>query len=165
MTEYYDKYYCVTDNDIYPPKLNPDWLSQMISIMEKYPKLGMLAPQLPPQYLQQPYEVLEDIVKCKAVGNTFTLIRREAFPLEVIKNEQKLFAFGDDGLISYYMRKNNWEIAFCRNIFCYHAGQCENWGYKVEEIKLDPRKQGYGIPFKYDIVNEETFEPCYPYKI
>lgn len=165
MTENTDEFYCVTDNDIYPPKLEPDWLTQMISIMKKYPKLGMLSPQLPPQYLQQPYEVLDDIIKCRAVGNTFTLIRRKAFPLDIIEKEQKLFAFGDDGLISYYMRKEGWEIAFCRNIFCFHAGQCENWGYKPEEIAIDPRKKGYGKPFTYKIINEDTFEPEYPYKL
>lgn len=166
MTEITDKYYCVTDNDIYPPKLNPCWLTQMIDLMEKYPKIGMLAPQLPPQYLQRPYQVEEEIVKCLAVGNTFTIIRRKAFPIEeIMKNNQKLFMYGDDGLISSYMRENGWEVAFCRNIFCYHAGQCENWGYKIEEIMLDPRKKGYGKPFSYKIVNEDTFEPEFPYKI
>jgi len=62
MTECESKYYVVNDNDVYPPKLTPDWLSQMISIMEAHPELGLLAPQLPPQWLQQPYEVKDDIV-------------------------------------------------------------------------------------------------------
>ena len=88
MTESKEKYFCVTDNDIYPPKLEPDWLSRMIDIMEKYPKLGMLTPQLPPQSLQMPFKTLDDIVLCRAIGNTFKLVRTEAFPID--KYQQSL---------------------------------------------------------------------------
>jgi GT2 family glycosyltransferase len=159
MVESSDKYYCVTDNDVYPPKLSPDWLSRMIAIMDKYPKLGLLAPQLPPQGLQMPFRVLEDIVYAKAVGNTLKVIRRESIDSVVKKMEQKLGLYGDDGIISNMMIENGWEVAFCRDVFCYHAGQCTNWGYTDDQIDLDPRKAGYGKPFTYKLVNEETFEP------
>lgn len=157
MTESKSKYFCVTDNDVYPPKLAPDWLSRMIDIMEKHPKLGMLAPQLPPQFLQQPFLVCDDIVKCIAVGNTLKVIRREAFPIK--EYVQSLGSYGDDGIVSNMMRENGWEIAFCKDIFCFHAGQCDKWGYTEDQIAMDPRKIGYGKPFTYGIVNEDTFEP------
>lgn len=163
MTESKEKYFCVTDNDVYPPKLEPDWLSRMIAIMDKYPKLGMLAPQLPPQSLQMPFRVLEDIVLCKAVGNTFKIVRTEAFPID--KYRQSLGSYGDDGIVSNMMIENGWEIAFCRDIFCFHAGQCEKWGYTDEQIDLDPRKVGYGRPFTYGIVNNDTFEPETSYRM
>jgi cellulose synthase/poly-beta-1,6-N-acetylglucosamine synthase-like glycosyltransferase len=157
MTETSNEYYVVSDNDIFPPKLNPDWLSKMITIMDKHPELAFLTPQLPPIDLQMPYEKKEDIVYCKAVGNTFKLVRRNAIDVDDI--EQKLNTFGDDGWISILVRKKGWKIAFCRNIFCWHAGQCENWGYKLEEIELDARKVGYGKPFIYVPINEDTYEP------
>lgn len=157
MNESTDKYFCVTDNDVYPPKIEPDWLSQMVKIMDDHPRLGMLAPQLPPQFLQQPYAVEGDIVKCVAVGNTLKVIRTAAFPIKQYK--QALGAYGDDGIVAQMMHEEGWDVAFCKNIFCYHAGQCTNWGYSDEQIALDPRKAGYGKPFTYKLVNEETFEP------
>lgn len=157
MTEYTDKYFCVTDNDVYPPKLTPDWLSQMVAIMDRHPELAVLAPQLPPQGLQMPYQTNGEIIYCKAVGNTLKLVRREAFPFQEFK--PKLMEFGDDGLVCSYLEKKGWKTAFCTNIFCYHHGQCENWGYTKEQIDMDPRKAGYGGYFKYDIVNWDTYEP------
>ncbi len=163
MTESKSKYFCVTDNDVYPPKLEPDWLSRMIAIMEKYPKLGMLAPQLPPQCLQQPFLVCDDIVKCMAVGNTLKIVRTEAFPIKSF--QQSIGSYGDDGIVASMMRDEGWEIAFCRDIFCFHAGQCDKWGYTDDQIALDPRKIGYGKPFTYNIVNQETFEPVQQYRM
>ena len=163
MNESNDKYFCVTDNDVYPPKLEPDWLSQMIEIMENNPDLGMLAPQLPPQGLQQPFMVSDDIVKCLAVGNTLKIVRTEAFPIKTY--QQTLGQYGDDGIIAHKMREDGWEIAFCRNIFCYHAGQCDKWGYTDDQIALDPRKVGYGKPYTYEIVNQDTYEPSDRFKM
>jgi len=155
----------VTDNDIFPPKLSPDWLSQMIAIMDAHPNLAFLAPQLPPQNLQTPdlSRVESDIVYCRDVGNTFKLVRREAFPIAEFKTT--IGGFGDDAIVCIEAKKKGYEVAFCRNIFCFHAGQCENWGYNENEIASDPRKSGYGKPYTYQMVNEETYEPAPKYKI
>lgn len=159
MVEDSQKYYCVTDNDVLPPKLSPDWLSQMIAIMDAHPELGLLVPQIPPQSFQMPdmNRVLDDIVYCKAVGNTFKIVRKKSISIADIR--QELGAYGDDSLISNLVKERNYEVAFCRNIFAYHSGQCENWGYKREEIDKDPRKSGYGKPYVYKLANDETFEP------
>jgi len=155
MTESQDDYYVVTDNDIFPPALEPCWLTQMIEIMDNHQEIALLTPLLPPIYLQKPYSIANDVVYCEFVGNTFKVVRRKAFP----NIEQKLGAFGDDGLVSEIVRGCGWKVAFCKNIFCWHAGQCENWGYKPEEILLDERKAGYGKPFLYQPINELTYEP------
>jgi len=155
MTESTSKYYVVTDNDVLPPDLKPSWLTQMINIMDNHLELAFLAPQLPPVSLQQPYEIHDDIVYCQAVGNTFKLVRRDTFPII----EQKLDAFGDDGLVCKIVAGQKMKVAFCKNIFCWHAGQCTNWGYNTSELALDKRKCGYGQPFIYQPVNELTYEP------
>ena len=157
MVESNQKYYVVTDNDVYPPDLSPSWLTQMTAIMDQHPELAFLTPQLPPTWLQTPSEVKEDIVYCAAVGNTFKIVRREAFP----GFDQKLNTFGDDGQVCKAVQEKGWRTAFCRNIFCLHVGQCKNWGYKSEEIALDPRKSGYGEPFICDI-DEKTYRPKDP---
>lgn len=160
MTESNNPYYVVTDNDVYPPKLSPDWLQQMVSIMESHEDIAFLTPQLPPTWLQEPIKVEDDVVYCKAVGNTFKLVRKKAYPFG--KYPQKCGQYGDDGLVSKIVREEGWRVAFCRNIFCFHAGQCENWGYKPKEVALDPRKQGYGKPFSYEIKDEGSYEPLDP---
>jgi GT2 family glycosyltransferase len=157
MTESSSKYLVVTDNDIYPPALTPDWLTQMVSIMDRHPELAFLTPQFPPQELSGPYQTLKDVVYCQAVGNAFKMVRRAYFPIL----EQKLNTFGDDGQVCLLAEKAGWKSAFCRNIFCFHAGQTTNWGYRPEEIALDPRKAGYGAPYSYELANNLTYEPKY----
>lgn len=156
MTESKSKYYIISDNDIYPPKLTPDWLSQMIGIMEAHPELAFLTPQFPPVQLMAPKEVKDDIVYCQAVGNAFKMVRREA--MSQVPYEQALNTFGDDGMLSKLVQDKGWKVAFCRNIFVRHAGQCENWGYQPEDIDKDPRKKGYGPPF-ITSADEETYKP------
>jgi len=160
MTESTSEYYVVTDNDVYPPKLEPDWLSQLIDIMESRPDLAFLAPQLPPQFLQTPEEISGDVVYCKAVGNTLRLTRREAYPFG--EYEQLVGQYGDDGKVSELVREKGWKVAFARNVYCYHAGQCVNWGYEPEDIDKDPRKSGYGKPFEYEIEDDIKFIPKDP---
>jgi len=165
MVESKTEFFCITDNDVFPPKISPDWLSSMISIMKNHPELAILAPQLPPQWLQQPYEAFSDVVYAKAVGNTFKLCRTDVMRSLVCKIDQKIGEYGDDGLISSLVMEAGYKVAFCRNIFCYHAGQCENWGYEKEQVALDPRKIGYGRPYIYEIENMETYEPVKKYRI
>jgi glycosyltransferase involved in cell wall biosynthesis len=156
MVESKSKYYVVSDNDILPPKLeNGDWLSRMVKIMDNRPEIAFLTPQLPPTYLQLPYAKDGDVVYCKAVGNTFKMVRREAYP----PYPQSMGAFGDDGLVSELVRERGYQVAFCSDIFCLHLGQTDNWGYESEEIDRDPRKAGYGAPFRYTPEDTDTFRP------
>jgi len=158
MTESTSEYYVVTDNDVYPPKLDPDWLSQLIDIMDSHPDLAFLSPQLPPQFLQTPEDIPSgDIRYCAAVGNTLKVCRREAYPFG--EYEQLIGQYGDDGKVSELVRKKGWKVAFARKVYCYHAGQCTNWGYKPEEIDKDPRKAGYGKPFDYEVEDDLTYLP------
>lgn len=156
MTETKNKYFVMTDNDVYPPKLEPDWLSQMIDIMDRHPELAMLTPYLPPILGAGPYDIKDDVIYCPAIGNPLKVVRTEAFP----KYEQKLYQYGDDGHISSLIHEKGYKVAFCKHIFCWHAQQCDKWGYKNdEELARDPRKVGYNNPFIYEPVDPLTYEP------
>lgn len=156
MVEAKSKYYVVTDNDILPPKLaSKDWLAQMAGVMDRHPEIALLTPQLPPTWLQEPIAANGDVVYCKGVGNTFKMVRREAYP----SYPQSMDKFGDDGEVSKLVREAGYKVAFCSDIFCLHLGQTDNWGYESEEIALDPRKAGYGPPFKYTPVDTDSFRP------
>jgi len=144
MTESIDPYYVVTDNDCFPPLLQPCWLTQMVKIMDDNKDIDMLSPQFPPVVCMGPTVegIREDFVYCKAIGNALKIVRRSSFPVY----EQMLATYGDDEFISSFLK-----VAFCRKIFCFHAGQSKNWGYKEEEISLDPRKSTYTNPFILEV--------------
>jgi len=164
MTTVDTPYYVVTDNDVFPPMLKPDWLSQMIAIMDRHSSIGLLAMQLPPQWLQEPfYGFDDDVVYCRAVGNTYKMVRRAAFPIESF--EPKLMGFGDDAIVSVEMSKRGMQVCFCRNVWCYHAGQCTNWGYRPEEVSLDPRKVSYGEPFVYEFEDKAKYLPTMQWRL
>ena len=159
MTETQEDFYVVSDNDVLPPFVEPDWLTQMSSIMTVHKELGLLALQFPPQTLMKPYEICDDIVYCKYVGNTFKMVRREAFLKIIPKWEQKIGQYGDDGLLSNLMHKAGYKVACCLDLYCLHIDQCLNWGYELEQIKDDPRKVGYSNkPFIYSY-DSMTYKP------
>jgi len=156
MTEEDDDFYVVTDNDIIPPRLSPDWLEQMLEIMRKHPDIGVLAQQMPPVWLQAPYAYEDNVAFCQAVGNTFKVVRRKAFPAL----PQRMESYGDDAEACKEMAAKGWKSAFARNIFCYNLELDQpDWGYAKEQLAQDPRKAGYGPPFKYVPTNWDTLRP------
>jgi len=159
MVENDEKYYVVTDNDIMPPQVSPvDWLGQMITVMDREPKLAALCPQMPLVGLMGPEYIRNDLVICKAVGNFFKVVRRDAFPVE--KFVQKLMAFGDDGWLCQELRTAGWEVAFLKNMYCYNLeGDYNDWGYIKEDLDKDPRKAGYGKPVRYLPLDWNTLTP------
>ncbi len=161
MVETKEDYYVVTDNDVLPPQLThlgPCWLTQMVGIMETHKELAMLALQLPPQGLQSPYEIADDIVYCKAIGNTFKLCSRSAIARVAQGMDQVKGLYGDDNLFCLRAHELGYKVAFTRHLWCLHLGQTDNWGYSTEQVKQDPRKQGYGEPFKYEF-DLVTYKP------
>lgn len=155
-----EPYYVVSDNDVYPPLIEGGcWLTEMVREMEAWPDLGCLSLQLPPQWLQGPIKERGNHVLATAIGNTCTLIRRSAWPMD--HWPQHSGKFGDDGLRSEYMAKAGFHSAFMKNIWCKHDGQQTGWGYTPSQIAADPRKANYGPPFVYDH-HPLTYEPLDP---
>jgi hypothetical protein len=154
-------FFVLTDNDACPPKVTPCWLTELERIMRAHDELGCLALRCPPEWLQQPMpgdlDGTNEIVRCKAVGNQFKMIRSEAWPHDWTE-ETRGKTFGDDAILCDLMARDGWLTAFTRNIWCLHAGQCEDWGYTKSQVNEDPRKAGYGKPYTYKY-NPLTYEP------
>ena len=152
------EFYVVNDADVFPPNLGDNcWLKQLIAEMNLHKDIGILAAQLPPQIFQGPVLVRGNHTICTAVGNTLKVIRRQAVPLDFLVH-QKLGQYGDDDSISKAVQKNGYHVAFHQNVWCLHAGQTHNWGYKAEQISGDPRKAGLGPPYEYEY-DPRTYEP------
>jgi hypothetical protein len=155
LTTIEDTYFVSNDCDTYPPLLSPDWLKQLLAEMDAWPDLGVIAPQIPPQYLQQPIEDRGNHVICNAVGNQLSLVRRCAWPVATWPQNGQVF--GDDTLRSRRMLANGYRTAFSKDVWCLHA-QPENWGYTEEEVKQDPRRAGYAPPYNY-AYDHRTYMP------
>jgi hypothetical protein len=163
MVEQETPYYVVTDNDIIPPRLNPCWLTQMISIMDRNPSIAILTPRLPPEFLMEPLSEGEEVIYCKAVGNTFKLVRRSAVHKLIGELSQKLGSYGDDGILSALIRASGLRVAFCKNLWCYNLERSvADYGYTKEQLAQDPRKEGYDSDssgHNYLVKDWDTLEP------
>lgn len=160
MTTVDTPYYVLNDQDYYPPQLSgPCWLERLVRTMEEYSGLGVLAAQLPPQSLQGPIGPRDGYIVCRAVGNSLRLTRRAVWPQAEFK--QELGKFGDDSILCGMIRSKGYDTGFSRDVYCLHAGQTRNWGYKPEELRKDPRKAGYGPPYTYDY-DPLTYVPADP---
>ena len=152
-----DEFYVVTDNDFLCPV---GWLDSLIDIMRRHPDLGVLAPQYWPQWPMETGDADNEVVYCRAIGNTFKLVRTEA--ADPFFRQTHFSPYGDDGALSHNMAKNGWRLGFCRDVWCYNLEQTmPNWGYKNGEERCDPRRaQGYAAqPEPYTPVSWETLEP------
>ena len=68
-----------TDDDILCPKLDPDWLVRGLNAMETYPKLGILALNLPQCNIDNKRKLIQagpEVSICHYVGGSFVFIRR-----------------------------------------------------------------------------------------
>lgn len=155
-----EPFYVVSDNDILPPDLTPDWLEQMVTIMENNPDVALLTPQLPPVWLQEPYQRRGNIILAKAVGNTFKMCRRFAIPEEF---KQVTDRYGDDGVLCKLLSGRGWKIAFAADLFCYNLERTiDSYGYTKDQLAADPRKFGYDPDSKkhnYDPEDWKTLKP------
>lgn len=153
------EFYVVTDGDIEVPNLEPGWLSRLIDIMKARPRLGVLAAQVPPVWLQQPYRQDDEVVYCRAVGNTLKVIRRSAAQQVFHRwSQDKWRMFGDDTEFCHMLHDEQYLVGYARHVFCHNLGQKENWGYAPGEEKLDPRKKDEQPPLYIQPVNMQTYE-------
>ena len=125
LTHIQSEYHVYFDNDLVCPQLEPDWLSQEIIMMKKYPEFGALAmrPQvLVGTSLKEGSEIAEN----NHVGATFLIMRTELMK-EVgwrtnFTNRHADHYFG--GKFAARGLKSGW----ITNMWCYHFFH-ENWGY------------------------------------
>ena len=153
-------YYVVSDGDVCPPLLDGmDWLARLRDTMDRHPNIAVLAAQLPPQSFQSPYLVMDNVVLCQAVGNTLKMVRRSMFPIDWWS--ATLGEYGDDGKLCQELRRRGHHVAFSRDVYCLHMGQCTKCGYTDEQWVQDPRKAGYGAPYTYEY-DPITYVPINP---
>ncbi len=158
-------YFITSDNDIYVPSLNPDWLSQLVNLMDLEPSWGAIS--LHPHVLigaeafsPNDHEEVKQVNMCGAV---MRIMRRDAvWKASGWKDDDPLIR-GDRGheerTICSRLQSLGYMTGRTTRIRAYHPfGKTTtggNWGYPDE---ITPEQQGHNPDLKDYVLQFDNME-------
>jgi len=164
------EYFITSDNDIYVPDLEPDWLTQMVKFMDERPDYGAIS--LHPHVVigdeslnPNDSDDVKDVAMCGAV---MRIMRRQAvWDAGGWKDEgDALLIRGDRGkeerVICSRLKSNGWKTGRTTRPRAYHPfgkEQGGNWGYPKE---ITPEMQGHRREmdeYVQQFDNMESYDP------
>lgn len=141
------EYMVTTDNDLYVPDLTPDWLEQMVHLMNVHPNYAAIAAQphtflgaRPPQTYD---EGVAEVGHCGAVMRIMrTALVKQAGGWERTFDSKRNH---EEKTICSRLQTLGHKVGYAEKIKCYHDfGQDDNWGYE----SIAPHDHGHRIPGK-----------------
>lgn len=159
-----NEYFITTDNDILAPNLNPDWLSQLIGIMDKNPEYGAIS--LHPHVFigavgLDPLSAL-DVEERNMCGAVLRVLRRSAV-MKAGGWENKLEAGRnhEERTICSRLQTAGYKVGITPRLRAYHMFG-ENWGYQEsftpEMQKHNPELKDYVKQFdNIEAYNNDTW--------
>lgn len=158
------EYFITSDNDIYVPELNPDWLTQMVKFMDERPNYGAIslhphifigAAGIDPRHP-------DDVVERNMCGAVMRIMRTEAVRKvggwEHIINDKRNH---EERTICSRLQSEGYKVGIATRIRAYHPfgrGMGGNWGYPEE---VTPEMQGHTPELKDYVVqfdNPEAYD-------
>ena len=128
------EYFITSDNDIYVPQTDPDWLNQMIQFMDDRPDYGAIS--LHPHILIgaagfDPKDP-EDVKEVNMCGAVMRIMRTEAVR-QAGGWEHKISSGrnNEERWICSRLQTNGWKTGRTTRLRAYHPFG-DNWGYKKE---------------------------------
>ncbi len=159
------EYFITSDNDIYVPDLEPDWLSQMVKFMDERPEYGAIS--LHPHVFIGAAGIdpndPEDVKERNMCGAAMRIMRRDAVWKaggwdKVIRTSRN----HEERTICSRLQTAGYKVGVATRIRAYHPFGKEtggNWGYPLEHT---PEMQGHNPQLK-DYVqafdNMEAYDP------
>jgi len=160
------KYFITTDNDIYVPDLDPDWLTQLVALLDEreeyaavslHPHVFIGAAGIDPR---DP----EDVKERNMCGAVMRIMRTEA--VHKAGGWENIIRAGRDheeSTICSRLQSVGYKVGICSRIRAYHPFG-KNWGYKKS---FTPEMQGHNPQLaeyveqfdKPDAYNQETWMP------
>lgn len=140
-----EDYFITTDNDIYVPDLDPDWLTQLVELMDKRPKYGAIALQ-PHAWIgdSDPTPDPDGVIKKNHCGAVMRIMRTKAVRqvggwdkhYDANRNHEEL-------TICSRLINAGYDVGYASYMKCYHDwGEDNNWGYG----DIHPHVHGHRIP-------------------
>lgn len=131
------------DNDILPYKYEPDWLSQLISLMNKYPQYGAIA--LRPQVLvgtaMSTFDSQEEVIEFPHVPGYGRIMRTDLVRETGAWNDKRPLRGHEEMWIGQKFRDMGYKMGWAKDVKCYHLWGKEGedmWGYKDTESGHNP---------------------------
>lgn len=126
------KYYIDTDNDLICPQLEPDWIQQLIGLMDKYPNYGAITcrPQVLVGRAGTEFDVPDEVVKFSHTGAHLRIMRTEL--IKKVGGWEKTWEAKrnhEDSFIAARLDEIGYNVGYAKNVRCWHMFS-KNWGYK-----------------------------------
>lgn len=136
-----------TDNDILVYKYDPDWLSQLVGLMEKYPDYGAIAPH--PQILvgtgMYLFETDKEVIEFPHVPGYMRIMRTDLVKRTGAWNEKRPLRGHEELWIGGKFRELGYKMGWANFVKCWHLfgkEDTDEWGYpkgmKSEEHGHNP---------------------------
>lgn len=165
------EYFITSDNDIWVPKLDPDWLTQMVRIMDNHPDYGAIS--LHPHVFiginaidPNSEDFKKDVIERPMVGAVMRLMRTEA--VRKTLGWEHVIRTGrnhEERVICSRLQSVGYKVGICPYIRAYHpfgrnypgleGEKSGGWGYPVE---FGPEKQGHRPELKEYVVSFDKIE-------
>lgn len=139
------EYFITTDNDIYVPQVDPDWLAQMVGFMDNNPDYAAIALQ-PHMYLgsSDPTPDPSGVTEVSHCGAVMRIMRtkcvREVGGWDKHYNANRNH---EELTICSRLRDAGYKVGYASYLRAYHDwGDDDNWGYG----EVHPSVHGHRIP-------------------
>lgn len=159
-------YFITSDNDIYVPDLDPDWLTQLIKFMDERPDYGAISlhPHVFIGASEIPLDTPDDVVERNMCGAVMRIMRTEA--VRKVGGWERKFEIGRDheeSWICSHLQAAGYKTGITPRLRAYHEfGQ--NWGYPIEFTpemqKHNPDLSEYVTKFdRIEAYDQKTWYP------
>lgn len=140
------EYFITTDNDIYVPLLEPDWLTQLIKLMDERPNYGAIS--LCPHIFIGAAGIdpndPDDVKERNMCGAVMRIMRKKAvWEAGGWENVIRTGRNHEERTICGRLQEKGWKVGITTRIRAYHPFGKEhggNWGY---EKSFTPQQQGH----------------------
>lgn len=135
-------FFVTVDNDCIAPLHDPDWLTRMLLLLEKYKEYAAIA--LRPQVLIGVGPIFntdcddECVVENNVCGGSYRMMRTQIIREVGGWTDRKV----NDGRgneefdICEKLKAACWKVGYAKHIWTYHQWGDENWGYEKGEAKM-----------------------------
>jgi len=147
-----ERYYIDTDNDLLCPNLEPDWITSLVGLMDKYPKYGAIAcrPQVLVGRGGHEFDGPDEVVKFNHLGAHLRIMRTDV--VRKVGGWEKNWTANrnhEDKYISTLLQDEGYDVGYAKNVRCFHQFSV-NWGYKDIPIEKHGHNEMWPPPEHWD---------------
>ncbi len=147
-----EPYYIDTDNDLLCARLQPDWIQQLIKLMDKYPKFGAIScrPQVLVGRSGREFDTTEEVVKFSHTGAHLRIMRTEA--VRKVGGWEKTWEAKrnhEDSFIASRLETLGLDVGYAKKVRCWHLFG-KNWGYENIPIEDHGHREMWPPAEHYD---------------